>query len=355
MNRRPGGEAAGPAVQNADGKAGLAERPAERDDEPDHLEASELTQRSAPGAHWTTADVGDQAGRVAVITGASSGIGLEAAKVLAARGAAVVLACRDTGKGKGAAEQVAAAAPAAQQELIRLDLASLASVREAAAQITAAHQRIDLLINNAGVMMPPYGRTEDGFELQIGTNHLGHFALTGLLLGSMLQVAGSRVVTVSSNGHRAGRIHFDDLNFTRRYTKMAAYGQSKLANLMFTYELQRRLSAAGEPAIAVAAHPGTARTELTRHSGAWMTGPLNARLRPVNSWLVQDAVMGALPTLRAATDPDVHGGDYYGPDGLMQFTGYPVRVRSSTRSHDAAVQRRLWAESEQLTGVTYPV
>jgi NAD(P)-dependent dehydrogenase (short-subunit alcohol dehydrogenase family) len=314
-----------------------------------------LSQRGAPGAHWTAADVGDQAGRVAVITGASSGIGLEAAKVLAARGATVVLACRDTGKGRAAADQVAAAGPAARHELISLDLASLASVRQAAAQITAAHQRLDLLINNAGVMMPPYGRTEDGFELQIGTNHLGHFALTGMLLGSMLDVAGSRVVTVSSNSHRAGRIHFDDLNFTRRYVKMAAYGQSKLANLLFTYELQRRLSAAGAPTLAVAAHPGTAQTELTRHSGAWMTAALSPRLRPVNSWFVQDAAMGALPTLRAATDPAVRGGDYYGPDGLLHFTGYPVRVRSSARSHDAAVQRRLWAESEKLTGVSYPV
>jgi NAD(P)-dependent dehydrogenase (short-subunit alcohol dehydrogenase family) len=313
-----------------------------------------MSRRSVARQHWTAAQVGDQSGRTALITGANSGIGLEAAKVLAGRGATVVLACRDIAKAKSAADQVAAAAPAGRVQTLRLDLASLASVQEAADELSGRHQRLDLLINNAGLMMPPSGLTEDGFELQFGTNHLGHFALTGLLLGSLLQMPGSRVVTVSSNGHRVGRIHFDDLNFQRGYRKMTAYGQSKLANLMFTYELQRRLAAAGAPTIAVAAHPGTARTELTRHSG-WMAGAMSPRLSAVTFWFSQSSQMGALPTLRAATDLAASGGDYYGPRGPMEFTGSPVKVKSSSRSHDAQAQRRLWAESEKLTGVSYPV
>jgi NAD(P)-dependent dehydrogenase (short-subunit alcohol dehydrogenase family) len=303
---------------------------------------------------WTEADVPDQHGRTVIITGANSGIGLAAAKVLAGRGAAVVLAGRDPGRTAAAADQVSAAAAGAPAETAEVDLASLDSVRTAAADLSARFPRIDLLINNAGVMMPPYGLTKDGFELQFGTNHLGHFALTGLLLPSLLAVPGSRVVTVSSNGHRAGRINFDDLQSSKHYRKSSAYGQSKLANLMFTYELQRRMTAAHSGTLATAAHPGTASTELTRHSG-FMTWGTHANLGPLNSWAVQPAAMGALPTLRAATDPAATGGAYYGPDGFMQFTGYPVLVRSSTRSQNAEVQRRLWAESEKLTQVSYPV
>jgi NAD(P)-dependent dehydrogenase (short-subunit alcohol dehydrogenase family) len=304
---------------------------------------------------WTEADVPDQHGRTVVITGANSGIGLAAAKVLAARGAAVVLAGRDLGRTAAAAEQVSAAAAGAAAETAELDLASLDSVRKAAADISARFPRIDLLINNAGVMMPPFGLTKDGFELQFGTNHLGHFALTGLLLNNLLTVPGSRVVTVSSNGHRQGRMNFADLQSTRHYQRMAAYGRSKLANLMFTYELQRRLSAAGAKTLALAAHPGTARTELTRHMPRMAQGAMGSRWRALNSWWVQDATLGALPTLRAATDPAAIGGTYYGPDGLFQFTGYPVVVTSNGRSHNVQAQRRLWVESEQLTGITYPV
>jgi NAD(P)-dependent dehydrogenase (short-subunit alcohol dehydrogenase family) len=306
------------------------------------------------GRKWTALDVSDQHGRTAVITGPSSGLGLETAKVLAARGATVVLAGRDPAKVAAAADQVRAAAPGSRVEAAQLDLASLESVRAAAADIAGRFARLDLLINNAGVMTPPYGLTKDGFELQFGTNHLGHFALTGLLLPSMLEVPGSRVVTVSSNAHRVGRIDFTDLMSSRRYNRSAAYGRSKLANLMFTYELQRRLSAAGAQTLATAAHPGTARTQLTRHS-ALMTAGESTRLRVLNSWAVQDAAMGALPILRAAADPDATGGSYYGPDGFLQFTGHPVRVRSNGRSQNAEVQRRLWAESEKLTQVTYPV
>jgi NAD(P)-dependent dehydrogenase (short-subunit alcohol dehydrogenase family) len=322
-----------------------------------------MTQASADGtdaaskrtARWTTADVGDQHGRVAVVTGATSGLGLRTAVVLAQHGATVVLTGRDPGRTEAALDQVKAAATAAQVQAAELDLASLDSVRRAAAELSARFPRIDLLINNAGVMMPPYGLTQDGFELQFGTNHLGHFALTGLLLPALLPVPGSRVVTVSSNGHRAGRMDFDNLMSSRHYRRMAAYGRSKLANLMFTYELQRRLTAAGARTIALAAHPGNARTELTRHMPSMTSTVMGPRFDVLNSWWLQDASMGALPTLRTATDPDAIGGTYYGPDGFLQFTGYPIVVRSSGRSHNAETQRRLWTESEQLTGVTYPV
>jgi NAD(P)-dependent dehydrogenase (short-subunit alcohol dehydrogenase family) len=304
---------------------------------------------------WTAEDIPDQRGRTVVITGANSGIGLEAAKVLAAHGARVVLAGRDRGRTVRAAEEVSAAAAGEQAETAELDLASLESVRAAAADIRARFPRLDLLINNAGIMFTPHGLTKDGFELQFGTNHLGHFALTGLLLPALLEVPGSRVVTVSSNGHRGGRINFDDLMRTRHYSRYTAYGQSKLANLMFTYELQRRLSAAGAQTIATAAHPGTARTQLTRHMSPLAGASMSDRFRALNSWWVQDAAKGALPTLRAATDPAATGGAYYGPDGLLQLTGYPVLVRSSLRSQNAEAQRRLWAESEKLTQVSYPV
>jgi NAD(P)-dependent dehydrogenase (short-subunit alcohol dehydrogenase family) len=300
---------------------------------------------------WSAADVGDQHGRTAVVTGANSGIGFEAARVLAERGAVTVLACRDPGRGKDAADRIAAGSPGANVIVVRADLSSLASVRQAGQEIRASHERIDLLINNAGLMMPPRGTTADGFELQFGTNHLGHFALTALLLDRLLPVAGSRVVTVASNAHRAGRINFGDLQSQRRYWRVAAYGQSKLANLLFTYELQRRLAAAGAHTVALAAHPGTTRTELTRH----IPGVLRALNEAVGGLYSQGAAMGALPTLRAATDPQARGGEYYGPGGRLQNRGYPVRVESSARSHDTAVQRRLWAESERLTGVTFSV
>lgn len=306
-------------------------------------------------SRWTAANVGDQSGRVAVITGGNSGIGLETARVLAGHGATVVLAGRDPAKLAAAVSELTRSTSPERVQTADLDLASLDSVRSAAAGLTARFPRLDLLINNAGVMMVPYGLTSDGFELQFGTNHLGHFALTGLLLDSLLAQPGSRVVTVSSNAHRGGRVNLEDLQSTRHYRKMAAYGQSKLANLMFTYELQRRLAAAGAPTIALAAHPGTARTQLTRHLSALSQGAVNAKLGALSSWWVQDAAAGALPTLRAATDPAALGGTYYGPDGFMQLTGYPVLVASSGRSQNKETQRRLWAESERLTGVSYPV
>jgi NAD(P)-dependent dehydrogenase (short-subunit alcohol dehydrogenase family) len=298
-------------------------------------------------AKWTSDDVPGQQGRLAVVTGANTGLGFETARVLAARGASVVLAVRDTEKGKRAAARIAGTAPGADVMVQPLDLTSLDSIRAAAGELRARHPRIDLLVNNAGVMFPPRQTTRDGFELQFGTNHLGPFALTGLLLEQMLPVPGSRVVTVSSLAHRIrARINFDDLQSERSYRRVAAYSQSKLANLMFTYELQRRLPGAGTT-IAVAAHPGLAATELARYTPA--IAAVLARL------ISQKAAMGALPVLRAATDPGVLGGQYYGPGGFSGARGYPKLAGSSGQSHDTAIQRRLWTVSEELTGVTFPV
>ena len=312
---------------------------------------SQASSLRARAARWTVADVPPQDGRIAVVTGSNTGIGFEAARLLAARGATMVLACRDVAKAESAADRIVAASPQATVTVTHLDLASLASVRAAANALNDAYQRIDLLINNAGVMMTPYRRTEDGFEHQLGVNHLGPFALTGLLLPRMLAVPGSRVVTVSSWVHRHGRIDFGNLGLERGYRRSAAYGRSKLANLLFTYELQRRLAAAGAPTVALAAHPGYARTGLSRNL------PLTIRLgaRAVEPVFAQSARMGALPVLRAATGPDAAGGEFYGPGGRAGIGGPPRRTRSSDRSYDADLQRRLWAESDSLTGVTYPV
>ncbi|MGD0938016.1 MAG: SDR family NAD(P)-dependent oxidoreductase [Streptosporangiaceae bacterium] len=276
---------------------------------------SQVSQARPHTARWTEADVPPQTGRIAVVTGANTGVGFQVARVLAACGATVVLACRDIAKAETAADRILDGAPRASVTATHLDLASLGSVRAAANALRDAYLRIDLLINNAGVMMTPYGRTADGFERQLGVNHLGPFALTGLLLDRMLAAEGSRVVTV------------------------------------FTYELQRRLAAAGAPAEALAAHPGYARTELSRNL------PLALRLgaRLVEPIFAQSAAMGALPILRAATDPEAAGGAYFGPASRAGMTGYPVPGRSSARSYDPGLQQRLWAESERLTGVTYPV
>jgi NAD(P)-dependent dehydrogenase (short-subunit alcohol dehydrogenase family) len=298
---------------------------------------------------WTDADVPDQSGRVAIVTGSNSGLGFDTARVLAERGATVVIAARDPEKGAAAAARILQSTPAADISVQSLDLSSMDAVRAAAAEMKAAHPRIDLLVNNAGVMyVSPRQPTTDGFEMQFGTNHLGHFALTGLLLENMLDVAGSRVVTVSSVGHRMfASIHFEDLQWTRSYNRFAAYGQSKLANLMFTYDLQRRLAAKGAHTVANAAHPGFSNTELQRH--------LPTFVRPAIALISQNPAMGALPTLRAATDPAVTGGLYFGPDGLGEFAGNPKVVASSKQSHDESIQQRLWSVSEELTGVTFPV
>jgi NAD(P)-dependent dehydrogenase (short-subunit alcohol dehydrogenase family) len=307
---------------------------------------------------WSQADIPDQSGRVAIVTGANTGIGYHTAAALADAGAHVVLAVRNLEKGNEALARIVAASPQADVTLAELDLSSLDSVRTAAKALRSAYPRIDLLINNAGVMWTPKQVTKDGFEMQFGTNHLGHFALTGLLLDHLLPVRGSRVVTVSSMGHRLrAAIHFDDLQWERGYDRIGAYGQSKLANLLFTYELQRRLSLAPDTGkstkstIAAAAHPGGSNTELARNLPA-IFQPVTAVLGPV---LFQSAEMGALPTLRAATDPAVEGGQYYGPEGFAEQRGHPKLVQSSAQSHDQELQSQLWTVSEQLTGVTFPV
>jgi NAD(P)-dependent dehydrogenase (short-subunit alcohol dehydrogenase family) len=301
-------------------------------------------------ARWTVHDIPAQTGRVAVVTGANTGIGLTTAQALAAHGARVVLAVRNADKGRAAADQIRAAAPGAEVDVQILDLGSLDSIRSASETLRDRHEGIHLLINNAGVMYTPLSRTADGFEMQFGTNHLGHFALTGLLIDRLLAADGSRVVTVSSMGHRIrAAIDFDDLQSERSYDRTAAYGQAKLANLLFTYELQRRLAAAGAATIAVAAHPGIAATELGRNAQL----PVRIGMRLLTPFM-QRPDAGALPTLRAATDPGVRGGQYYGPSGLGEARGHPVLVKSSPDSHDADVQARLWTVSEELTGVTFP-
>jgi NAD(P)-dependent dehydrogenase (short-subunit alcohol dehydrogenase family) len=296
----------------------------------------------------------DQSGKLAVITGSNSGIGYEAALVLAGRGARVVLAVRREERGQQAAAQIRAAHPQAELEVRRLDLADLASVRAFAEGLLADHQTLDLQINNAGVMAVPYRRTADGFELQFGTNHLGHFALTGLLMPALLAAPNARVVTVSSQAHQFGKIAFDNLDGSKGYQRWLAYGQSKLANLLFAYELQRRLAASGARAISLACHPGFADTEL-QAAGPQMDGfPFGAELaKGFNKLFAQSAAMGALPTLYAATAPDAFGGDYIGPDSFGGWRGYPERQRSNALSYDPEVARQLWERSEELTGVRY--
>lgn len=304
------------------------------------------------GANWTTADMPDLAGKVIVVTGANSGIGFEAAQEFARKGARTILACRSMDKAEAALAQIKAEIPDAQAEIMSLDLASQASVRQFADAFKAKYDRLDVLVNNAGIMMVPYATTEDGFESQFATNHLGHFALTGLLIDLLLKTLGSRVVNVSSGGHRFGKMDFDDLMFEggQGYSAMRSYGRSKLANLLFTYELQRRYDAAHADAIAVAAHPGSSSTNLGNHLyDRWYLRWFE-RVEPL---IAQPAAIGALPTIRAAVDPDAKGGDYYGPGGFMEQRGYPVLVPSSKASHNGADARQLWQASEDLTGVHY--
>lgn len=294
--------------------------------------------------NWTAANMPGQTGRVAIVTGANSGIGYETARALANKGATVIIACRDQQKGEAATQQIRDEKPKGAVRMMQLDLADLDSVRHFAETIHHDYDRLDLLINNAGIMHPPFGKTKQGFETQFGVNHLGHFALTGLLLDLIIRTPHARIVTVSSMAHRFGRIDFEDLNAEKGYRANAAYGQSKLANLLFTYELQHKLQATGSDTIAVAAHPGWTATNLQQHSGV---------VRFFNRFFAQTPEMGALPTLRAATAPDVHGGDYYGPSRRMEMVGYPIKVQSNGRSHDTAVAAQLWTVSEDMTGVRY--
>jgi NAD(P)-dependent dehydrogenase (short-subunit alcohol dehydrogenase family) len=296
-------------------------------------------------SNWTAENIPDLTGKIAIVTGANSGIGYEMARALAGKEATVILACRNQAKGEAAVQQIDREYPEAKAGRMQLDLSDLASVRRFAGAFTSHYDRLDILINNAGIMVPPFGKTADGFELQFGTNYLGHFALTGLLVDLIIHTPRARVVTVSSGGHRFGEIDFDNLNAEKGYDGQRAYAQSKLANLLFTYELQRRFEGAGVDAIAVAAHPGWTATNLQAH---WRM------VRILNPFIAQQPKMGALPTLYAATAPDVRGGDYYGPRGWQELRGHPTKVQSSARSHDTAVAAKLWTVSEELTGVRYP-
>ncbi|MGB5373936.1 MAG: SDR family NAD(P)-dependent oxidoreductase [Polyangiales bacterium] len=295
---------------------------------------------------WSAEALGDQSGRVAIVTGSNSGIGFETARVLAGKGATVVMACRNLEKANPKADEIRAAHPGADVKVMQLDLSDLGSVQRFAEAFRAKHSRLDLLINNAGIMVPPYGKTAQGFETQFGVNHLGHFALTGSLLDLITNTPGSRIVTISSIAHYMGRIDFADLNWEKGYRAQAAYGQSKIANLLFTYELQRRLAAAGKDTIAVAAHPGWTETNLQEHAKG---------VKFLNRFLAQEPLMGALPTLYAATEPGVNGAEYFGPSGFMEMNGPPKKVKSNKRSHDRNVADRLWNVSEELTGVHFQV
>jgi NAD(P)-dependent dehydrogenase (short-subunit alcohol dehydrogenase family) len=299
---------------------------------------------------WAVADMPSLSGRVAVVTGANSGIGLIAARELARAGVSVVLACRNMVKGEVAIASVEASVPSAQVELAELDLGSLESVRDFAAGFGDSHERLDLLVNNAGVMAPPRRLTADGFESQIGTNHLGHFALTGLLLGSLRAASAPRIVTVSSDAHRFGRIRFNNLQGERHYNNWLAYSQSKLANLLFAFELQRRAIAAGWNLLSVAAHPGYAATNL---QNAGPAGRVERMTMVVGNRLVaQSAEMGALPTLYAAV-ADLPGGSFVGPNGFMGLRGHPHLVTAIARAYDEDTARRLWSVSQELTGIHY--
>ncbi|MFM1965621.1 MAG: hypothetical protein RL134_1346 [Actinomycetota bacterium] len=302
---------------------------------------------------WTAADIPDQTGRRAIVTGANSGLGFETALALAAHGAEVTLAVRDTAKGEAAAEQIRTRVPQASLEVRRLDLADLASIDEFAWLWREAHPGgLDLLINNAGIMAIPRRETADGFEMQLGTNHLGHFALTGRLLEAIRP--DGRIVTVSSQAHRMGRMDFDDLMGKRKYGSWRAYGQSKLANLLFMRSLAERLERAGSTVMSIGAHPGYASTHL-QAVGPEMRGQgwMNSVMGGLNKVLAQSAAMGALPTLYAATFPAIRSGDYVGPDGFGEQRGHPKLVGMTASARDDAVASRLWTVSEDLTGVRY--
>jgi NAD(P)-dependent dehydrogenase (short-subunit alcohol dehydrogenase family) len=302
--------------------------------------------------NWTLENMPDLTGKVIAVTGGNSGLGYESVKAFASKGAEVVLASRTLEKGEAAKSEILKTVPEGKISVMQLELGDLGSVREFATALKKACTRLDVLLNNAGIMMTPYFTTKDGFEGQFGTNHLGHFALTGLLMDLLLRTPGSRVVNVSSGAHRNGVMDFNNLQYEQGegYTPTKAYGRSKLSNLLFTYELQRKLEASGKDTIAVAAHPGVAMTNLARHLQDRL---LFKVLKPVFKWMTQDQAMGALPQIRASVDPGVLGGQYYGPDGRRELKGYPVVVPSNDASHNSEDASRLWEESERLTGVKF--
>lgn len=305
-------------------------------------------------AHWDATNIPSLQNRVAVVTGGNSGVGYQTALALSRKGARIVIAARSAEKCAQAVQAIRRAVPGANVETIALDLADLASVRACAEKFRARFQSLDILVNNAGVMAIPYRRTADNFEMQFGTNHLGHFALTGLLLPVLLATPNTRVVTVSSGVHMRGKIEFDNLDGARKYDRWAAYGQSKLANLLFAYALARKFKQARADAVSVGCHPGYAATNL-QSAGPRMEGNrFNEGLMALSNRLfAQSSAMGALPLLYAATAPDVNGCDYIGPSGMGGMRGNPAKMRSSTLSYDADLADKLWQVSEELTGVSY--
>jgi len=306
-------------------------------------------------AQWTAAQIPSQAGKTALITGANSGIGYTAAVELARHGAHVLLGCRNAQKGQAALAKLLAEVPEASAEVVALDMASLASIRAFAAGFAARGVKLDLLINNAGVMsLPTRELTVDGFERQFGTNHLGHFALTGLLMPELLAAPAPRVVTVASIAHRNGKIEFDNLQAEREYTPRGAYDRSKLANILFAKELERRARVAGTTLVSIPVHPGVSRTNIIEN-GMAPTGLKAAIINVVASIVMQSDYDGALPTLYAATSPEAKGGEYIGPDGFMEIKGAPVVVQPKPHALDEALGKKLWTASEELTGVVYPV
>jgi NAD(P)-dependent dehydrogenase (short-subunit alcohol dehydrogenase family) len=298
---------------------------------------------------WTLDHIPDLFGKVVIVTGANSGLGFEAAKVLAGKRATVVLACRNLQKAAAAQILIKQRVPNTKTDIISLDLGNLSSIQDFAANFTKKYQRLDILLNNAGVMAGPYQQTTDGFEKQIGTNHLGHFALTGLLFDILHDTPASRIVTVSSLAHRLGTIDFDNLLFEGGigYKPMAAYGRSKLANLLFTYELQRKLTHKGSSTIAVAAHPGVAATNMAPYI------KYSKIILPLAKVVLQAPEKGVCAELRAATDPEVQGGTYYGPGGLWGISGAPIVTESTKESYDQEQADRLWEISERLSGVSF--
>lgn len=297
------------------------------------------------GSGFSAADVGDMTGRTFIVTGANTGLGLETTKVLAQRGARVLMGCRSQSRAMEAIGKIESMFPSADLEFVELDQADLGSVRAAADQISR-EPRLDALVNNAGIMVPPLEHTADGFESQFGVNHLGTFALTGLLLPRLDETPGSRIVVTSSLAHKGAGIYFDDINAADDYDARARYGQSKLANLLFMYELDRRLRSRGSSTIAVGCHPGIAETELFRTMPVWMK-----LFVPVVRPFFNSAAAGAWPTLLAATGPDVKGGDYYGPSRRGETAGQAVKVGSTADARDAELARRLWDLSIELTGI----
>jgi NAD(P)-dependent dehydrogenase (short-subunit alcohol dehydrogenase family) len=293
---------------------------------------------------WDSENIPDQKGKVVIVTGSSSGLGYETAKVLANKNATVIVAVRNEVKGNAAVESIKVENPNTDIQVMLLDLSNLESIHKFAENFKKKFNKLDLLINNAGVMNPPYTKTKDGFELQFGTNHLGHFALTGLLIDLIKKTPSSRIVNVSSTAHKIGKLNFEDLNWeTRPYKKMRSYGDSKLANLYFSKELQRRLDKESSGVIVASAHPGASSTPLTRHSLFFR----------ILSLIVQNSEMGALPTLYAAVGPDIQGNDYIGPGGFQETRGYPKKVEPAEHAKDDDVAAKLWAVSEKMTGVSY--